>query len=950
MFTFLRNNPQNVLANYQGMQHRLDMVNFVDYLITNVYGCTGDWPQNNWIAGRERSTTGQWRFFTWDAEGAFGSFGLTVTSNNFVSSPPMNPTGGTQSALVSTNPQGEGLANAARILYTLLRASPEFKLLFADRIQKHFFNNGAFTDAAITARKQVLRNECSAFISSFNETRINEWISGKGNTTRYTVTRNTNTPPTITATTNLPSRRTVLLDGFTNDDTGGYIPVGPVQPYFVTEGLWPATKAPVFSQHGGSIGAGFNLTITNPNATGAIYYTLNGTDPRQTGGGINGTLYSGPVAINQTLTVKSRVLNSGVWSPMTEAIFISTVVPPLLITEIMYHPPDFTPAGGGNPIQGDEYEFIELKNTGSTALDLFGLRFEGIDYNFAAGASIPANGFVVLAKNPARFADKYPGIPVIGGYGPGSSLNNAGETITLLDAANNEVVSVMYSDDPPWPAAADGDGYSLVPMQPNSNPDPDSSTNWRLSGSVNGSPGMDDPAPGIPQIQITELLANSAAPAVDSIELFNPGTTDADIGGWFLSDDLGTPKKYRIPDGTMVPAGGYLVLNETQFNTGPNAFGFSQNGDEAVLSSAGPTGNLTGLMEFVSFSASEPGVSFGRYTNSQNKRFFVAQRAQTFGAVNAGPVIPDVVLTEVHYFPSGGAAEFVEIRNNGNAPVALFDPANPANTWRLGGIDYALPQGITLQPRQFLIVAATAPATFRASYSVSAGVSVVGPFNPPGELLNTGERVTLQKPGVPYEESGQTVVPYIDVDFVTYGTSSPWPSTPAGSGRSLERANLFSFGDDPISWKASSSNGGNIGRFSQATFASWQTQWFSGQPPAVSTPLVDADGDGLVNYLEYFMGLNPRAADATGAVTAGTVQHDASGPYLTISFRRSQALSGVTSTVEAASVVSIWLGGQTVALVPVVNNGDGTETFTHRDTVPINSTTSRFLRVKATGP
>jgi hypothetical protein len=61
MFTFLRNNPQSLLANYQGMQARLDMTEFVDYLLQNIYTCTGDWPHNNWIAARERSTSGKFQ-------------------------------------------------------------------------------------------------------------------------------------------------------------------------------------------------------------------------------------------------------------------------------------------------------------------------------------------------------------------------------------------------------------------------------------------------------------------------------------------------------------------------------------------------------------------------------------------------------------------------------------------------------------------------------------------------------------------------------------------------------------------------------------------------------------------------------------------------------------------------------------------------------------------------
>ena len=413
MFTFLRNNPQSVLANYQGMQARLDMTAFVDYLILNIYTCTGDWPHNNWIAARERSTTGKFRFFVWDAEGAFGSFGLSVTSNNFVTQPQNNGAPGTQSSLVTTTPQTDSITTGARILYTLLRDSPEFKLLFADRIQKHFFNGGALTDGAITARYNELANECSPFIAGFNSTRVPSWINGVGNSSRWTVTLS---GTSIASTTNAPSRRKVLLEGFTNDQAVSYLPAGPVSGYFAAQGLFPATLAPSFGQFGGMVNPGYGLTITNPNAAGTIYYTTSGLDPRLPGGGIQGTAYTGPIPITTVTTVKARVLNSsGEWSPLVEATFRTGTPPTLLISEIMYNPPAFTPPGYTAPVDGDEFEFIELKNTGSAPVNLYNLRLAaGVDFTFPPGATVPAGGFVVLAKNAALFALKYPGVSVAG--------------------------------------------------------------------------------------------------------------------------------------------------------------------------------------------------------------------------------------------------------------------------------------------------------------------------------------------------------------------------------------------------------------------------------------------------------------------------------------------------------------------------------------------------------
>ena len=493
MFTFLRNNPQSVLANYQGMQARLDMTAFIDYLLQNIYTCTGDWPHNNWIAARERSTSGKFRFFTWDAEGAFGSFGLTVTSNNFVTLPQNNGAPGSQSSLVTMTPQTDSISAGARILYTLLRDSPEFKLLFADRIQKHFFNGGALTDGAITARYNELANESAPFIAGFNATRVPNWVNGIGDSNRWTVALS---GTTIVSTTNAPSRRKVLLDGFTNDQAVSYLPAGPVTGYLKAQGLFPATLAPSFGQFGGMVNPGYNLVISNPNAGGGtVYYTTNGLDPRLPGGTAQGTTYTGPIPIMSVTTVKARVLSiGGEWSPLTEATFRTGTAPPLLITEIMYNPPAFTPPASSTPVDGDEFEFIEIKNTGSVPVNLYNLRLSGgIDFTFPPGATIPAGGFVVLAKNSARLALKYPGVMVAGQYGPSSSLSNGGETLALVDPFGDTIMSFTYDDDPPWPTSADGGGRSLVPIQPNSNPSPNLSTSWRASTNVGGSPGTDDP-------------------------------------------------------------------------------------------------------------------------------------------------------------------------------------------------------------------------------------------------------------------------------------------------------------------------------------------------------------------------------------------------------------------------------------------------------------------------
>jgi hypothetical protein len=956
MFTFLRNNPQNILANYQGMEARLDMAGFIDYLLVNIYGAGGDWPHNNWISAKERSTSGKWRFFVWDAEGGYGSFGLTVTSNNFVASPQNNGAAGTQSSLISTAPQTEATSAAARVLYTLLRESPEFKLLFADRIQKHFFNGGALTDAAILARHSALMAECSPFISGFNASRVPNWVNGINDSTRYSVTRNGT--GTITATANAPGRRRVLFDGFTADAAYANIVAGFNDGYFKVEGLWPATLAPTFSQHGGSINAPFALTISNPNGSGSIYYTTNGLDPRLAGGVAQGTLYSGPITLSSTTVVKARVVTpSGSWSPLIEATFSTTAVAPLLITEIMYNPPDFTPSGG-TLISGSEFEFIELKNASAQPLNLNGLRFrDGIEFAFPAGATLAANSHLILARNSTQFALKYPGIPVFGQYGPSTALGNGGDTLTIEDAAKNTVFSVTYDDSLPWPVAADGTGRSLVPILPNSNTAPNLSSSWRASTAVGGSPGTDDAPNGIVAVAINEILANSTLPTEDAIELHNPSATEiANISDWWLSDDLSTPKKYRIPSGTTIPPQGFLVIYESQFNTGSNPFALSSNGDQVVLSSGDSSGEITGYSAFAEFGASDTGVTMAKHSNNEipPRVFFAAQQTPTLGAPNSGPKIGPIIITEIHYRPNTAASEFIEIRNNSNQPVPLFDPANPSNTWRIEGVDFYFPPGVTLQPREFAIVSAVAPSAFRTSYAIAPNIEIYGPYAP-AELLNTGERVALQKPGTPYlNNQGQTVVPYIDIDFATYKPTTPWPTQANGGGRSMERAKSNGFSDDATTWKASTTNSGNAGTLGAVTFSNWQSQWFNTiTENGISGINFDADGDGLSNGLEYALGRNPRAPDSSDALTSALEMDGANGPFLTLRFKRSLSIQGAQFTPEVSGGLGgSWLSdaASVVQVGTPENNGDGSQTVRVRDAMPVSGQSQRFIRLKVMLP
>ena len=301
------------------------------------------------------------------------------------------------------------------------------------------------------------------------------------------------------------------------------------------------------------------------------------------------------------------------------------------------------------------------------------------------------------------------------------------------------------------------------------------------------------------------------------MELFNPTTNSVNIGGWFLTDDFYAPKKYRIPGGTTIPAGGHLVFNENQFNTGPNAFRFNEYGEFVYLFSGDADTNLTGYVQGYEFGEAPNGVSFGRYTNSQADVQFVLQSAVTLGAANAYPRVGPIVISEIMYRPpdtngvDNDLDEFIELQNIVDTNVPLYFVGAATNTWRLrNAVDFDFPTNQTLAAGARLLVVGFNPtnaaqlSAFRAKYGVSNSVAVYGPWS--GKLDNSGDTIELKQADTPDGITG--FVPFIMIDKVAYRDQAPWPAGADGIGNSLQRFNNSGFGNDPTNWFAAGTTAG----------------------------------------------------------------------------------------------------------------------------------------------
>ena len=112
--------------------------------------------------------------------------------------------------------------------------------------------------------------------------------------------------------------------------------------------------------------------------------------------------------------------------------------------------------------------------------------------------------------------------------------------------------------------------------------------------------------------------------------------------------------------------------------------------------------------------------------------------------------------------------------------------------------------------------------------------------------------------------------------------------------------------------------------------------------PAIGGDLGDADGDGLVNRVEYALGLNPKLADAT-AVPVVTI--NASG-FLSLKYTRPDSVIDMTYVVEVASAVPAWQSGPEFTTTMALASAPGTQTFEVASVTPASGQPRQFIRLR----
>jgi len=423
---FVTNNNMTIQSNYDYVKTKMDITEFMNYFLTEIYVCNHDWLYQNIKCWRNHSPGGKWRWLLYDLDWGF-SGELTWKTEDY-----------TDNTIQWVLEQGE-----ASLLFQRLLENEEFRFEFIQRFATHL--NLTFQPDRVLNTIETMSDRISPEIprqvDRWGALRSYEYWSEQLEILKsFALKRH----PYITE----YLEATYMLDG---------------KSHLVLE---------VSSEESGWISV-YNTPVPVPSYSGIWYEGIPLQLEAHANPGWRFVEWVGDIQ-SQEPAIKREFLGDAV----IHARFEPYELPSLIISEIHYNP--------SADLQGDDedFEFLELFNSENEQVDLSGYRFtDGITFTFPEGSYIKPGEFLLLASNSLTYANSD-----IRCFGISTSrLNNAGELLTFCDPRDNIIDQVHFDDHYPWPREPDGDGPTLELKS--TLLDNALASSWQASIQTGGSPG-----------------------------------------------------------------------------------------------------------------------------------------------------------------------------------------------------------------------------------------------------------------------------------------------------------------------------------------------------------------------------------------------------------------------------------------------------------------------------
>ncbi len=419
-------------SNYENAAAEIDLANYIQYQVAQIYFDNTDWPGNNIKFWKHKN--GKWRWILFDTDFGFGIWNAQQYTNNTLA--------------FALEPSGPGWPNPSwsTLLFRNLMENDAFEKrfinTFADELNTRFLATNV--KAKIETNETIVSNEMPAHIAKWGETSITAWRS-KVNDMK-----------------NFANQRIPFVRSFIRNEFG--------------LSFQKRVDLAIVSPNAGSIQLN-TIRITDNEWSGFYFPSVPITLTAIAQPGYTFSHWSGA----STSTAKTITIDP-ISNLQLTANFIenesNNLTSEVLFNEINYNSSEETNTG----------DWVELYNNGNEQ-DLTDWAFKDDDdahiFTFPVGTILEKNDYLVLTKDAEKFTAIFPDVVnFIGNFDFGLSSN--GEFIRLFDANGILVDSVFYLPENPWPTAADGTGPSLELI----NPDSDNTLpeNW-ITFTSNGTPG-----------------------------------------------------------------------------------------------------------------------------------------------------------------------------------------------------------------------------------------------------------------------------------------------------------------------------------------------------------------------------------------------------------------------------------------------------------------------------
>ena len=490
-------------------------------------------------------------------------------------------------------------------------------------------------------------------------------------------------------------------------------------------------------------------------------------------------------------------------SSSTPEVQVDTSTAQMGISEIMYNAPN------GSALEWVEVYIKAGPDNGITDMELSGLRLDGaVSFAFPSGA-LKKGEYVIVTNDVNLFKQTYP-TAACKVYGPWDNdpktgavakLINEGDVVDVKIKGEGDV-SAAFSNLPPWPSLADGNGRSLVYKGTGSEASPSS---WGASAVENGNPCVG----GDKTIEEVKVRLNEIKPYVLGttdgwIELYNYGDAPVDVKDWEL-ESKNKKKTWKIGGAnTVVPAKGFLLLEATAEVFGDGLY-LSDNGDEIYLYETA-AGAHTGKESSLLLSAGKQ--SSGVVDVSGGSTVQGTMASETPGAANSVLKAGPIFISEIHYHEdenNPNDVEFLEIINKGTENVTLFETVNStAKGWKIEGVnmEFAATDVLPAGGKMLLFgdSLSSKEAVLRARFGIDNAVLIR--FYA-GKLSNRGETIAIKKPYAFTTKSDGTKQWFYELsDATIYSDRWVGLTETDGKGKSLNRKEFTTMGYEYTAWQA----------------------------------------------------------------------------------------------------------------------------------------------------